>query len=375
MSKWTFVLTDLLGAQLGELTGADSRIVTFPLNRMPTASFVIPTDHRLANYLIDADWEGLLKCYRNGVLRFIGPIVGSDDQWDSSVGVQRLAVNAASPMWRLGFRLLGVTPYGWGQGTAAAPVDLGLIAHDMLDDANLGNAGFVSSVADTFTGISKGTRPGSGMASGAAGTYYFKPVADAIAELSAAVNGFDYEVAMQEPVGGSVLWPEIGKLNIYNVLGTTKPGIHFEFGTTKANLTGYGRTLDRSAKATLGYIQQPAASDHSGTLFAKDDATETTDGRFEAVVDDGGTEWNTLRQDIVNQNVAIRKKAREIVSIQPHPNASPSVFDDYIVGDIVPVTLVVNSRTLLNGNVRIWGATFNIDKEDNETQTLQTIPQ
>lgn len=375
MAKWIFVITDLLGNQLGELTRADSRVVTFPLNRMPTASCVIPTDHALAPYLIDENWEGLMKCYRNGVLRFVGPVVGSDDQWDSSVGVQRLAVTAAGPIWRLGFRLLGPTPYGWAQGSAAAPIDLGLIAHNMLDDANIGNTGFVASVANPFTGISKGTRPMTGMATGAAGLYNFKPVADAIAELSAAVNGYDYEVAMQEPFDIGNHWPEIGKLNIYNVLGTTKPNVNFEFGTTKANLTSYGRTLDRGQKATLGYIQQPAASDHTGTLTAVDNATEATDGRFEALVDDGGTEWDTLRQDIVNQNINIRKKARNIVSIQPRPNAVPSVFDDYIVGDIVHVTLVVNSRTLLNGNVRIWGVTFNIDKEDNETQTLQTIPQ
>jgi hypothetical protein len=129
--------------------------------------------------------------------------------------------------------------------------------------------------------------------------------------------------------------------------------------------------IDRSQLATKGYIQQPAASDHTGTLSYVDAAAETARGRFEALVDDGGVQWDVLRTELVQGNVNMRTQARHTVSFTPAPNASPSPLTDYLVGDQVRARIIYNSKVRLDAMMRIWGITFNLDAQGNETPSLE----
>lgn len=67
-SRWTFVLTDLAGRELGELTGASGKRLALPISSMATAAFAVPLDHPWADYLIDsasidASTGALVKVY------------------------------------------------------------------------------------------------------------------------------------------------------------------------------------------------------------------------------------------------------------------------------------------------------------------------
>lgn len=358
--KWLFVLTDLQGNQLGELTNASSKQVVLPLNRMPTASFQVLTSNSLSKYLLDPTWDGLVKAYRNSTLRFIGPVVSTSEQFDSSSG-QTISVNAASPIWRLGYRMLGNTSVGWSLGNATTPYDLGFIAGQMIAAGN----------AAGYTGIDLGTITAS--SSGSAGTYWFKDVLTAIGEIATGLNSFDFEVAPTEPTNVGQAWPRIGIFNASNLIGTTKSEAIFEYGSTNANVVQYGRSIDRSTLCNKAYIQQPAAADHSGILTSADATSQALRGLFEALVDDGGTQWDTLRQALADENVLVRKQARQVVTFTPATNASPSPFTDYIVGDQIRARITVNSLNILDAMLRVWGITFNEDQNGNETVSLELI--
>lgn len=362
---WDFELTDLNGTVLGEITNASNRQVVLPLNQLPTCSFKIPVRHYLSPYLSDDTWDGLVKAYRTGqsggrVLRFIGPVVSSNEVGDDS-GPPQISVAAASAMWRLNYRLLGTTSTGWAKGNATTTFELTVIAQQMLTDSN--SAG--------YTGIENGASTTTSQ--GSAGVYYMQPMLTALATLSVGLNAFDFEVAPTEPTNVSKPWPQIGVLNTVPLLGTTKPDAIFEFGTSKANVVSYTRQIDRANMMTKGYINQPAVSDHTQILISEDASSEALRGVFEGVCDDGGTTWDVLRQQIVDMNVAIRKKARLVVNFKPHMNATPEPLVDYIVGDQIRARLFIDRIQRLDAMMRIWGITFDIDNNGNETPTLQLL--
>jgi hypothetical protein len=354
------VLTDLHGTQLGDITNALNTSIVLPLNRLPTASFQIPIQHKLAKYFADPTWDGIVKAYRNGVLRFCGPVVSSAEAFDASNG-QTIAVNAAGPFWRLAFRLLGTNAAGWSLGNASTTYDLGYIAGQMLAAAN----------AQGYTGIETGTLNPS--ENGSAGVFWFQPVDTAIAQMSTGLNSFDFEVAPTEPTNTGQAFPRLGLFNTYNVMGSVKNNAIFEFGTTKANVTSYGRQIDRSQLCNFGWIEQPAVSDYSGILTSQDAASQAARGVYMALIDNGGVEWDVLRQALADANVAIRKQARQVVTFTPKPNATPSPLDDYIVGDQVRARIVVNGVSWLDAMMRVWGITFALDNQGNETPTLELI--
>jgi hypothetical protein len=363
--QWQFILTDLSGNILGEITNANTRVVTLPLNQLPTCTFKIPVLHPLSPYLSDPTWDGLVKAYRTsqaGVrsLAFIGPVVTTQEVGDNT-GPPMIAVSASSAMWRLSFRLLGTTATGWTMGNATTTYDLTAIVTQMLSDSN--TAG--------YTGIERGTTATT--SNGAAGTYWMKPTLDAIAEMSVGLNAFDFEVAPVEPTNVGKAWPQIGTLNTPALIGSTKSNAIFEFGTGKANVISYGRQLDRSNFLNTGYINQPAVSDHSGILSDTDAVSVAQRGVFQGLVDDGGTQWDVLRQQIVNMNVNIRTQARQVISFAPHQNAIPEPLVDYIVGDTVRCRIFVQNIQRLDADMRIWGITFNIDDLGNESPVLALI--
>jgi hypothetical protein len=365
LHKWTFVLTDLSGNVIGELTDADTRHVVVPLSRNPTASFTIPSTHRMAPYFANPAWDGLLKCYRDGVIRFCGPVVSSDDQpsggTSTNVGQQTITVTAAGPMWRLGYRLLGTASAGWALGTAASPYDLGYIAQQMLAAAN--SVGYTGITTGAYTATSNG----------AAGTFYMQPIDAALVALATGVTTFEFQMTPIEPANIGQAWPEIATFDISALFGGSKPNAIFEYGAGRANIASYGHTIDRTGMCNDGFINQPAATDHTGIIEYSDSTSITTRGRFQALIDDGGVQWDSVRNQLVQENVAIRTQARRILNITLVPNSAPNPFVDYVVGDQIPVRITLSGNLLISATLRVWGFTFDIDKNGNETVTLQLI--
>lgn len=364
--QWTFVLTDLNGAVLGELIGATQRTLTLPLNRVPTVSFQLPLWHPLGDTVLTQD--ALVKVYRRDVLGtqrlvFCGPLTDSEENGDALN--QSIAATASGPFVRLtNGRFIGTTKAGIrfpSSGTA----DLGAVAGQILTTAN----------GSGYTGIEVGTVTGAAsIADGSVGPYWLKNAGEAIAELASGLNTFDWEIAPTEPTNVGKAWPQIGAMNIYSLLGAQKPNAILEYGTPRANVTGYNRKV---ARTYANHVIVPTSGWPDGTaldLIVRTDATSITNrGLWQVVVNDGGVIDDTLRQSIGDEHLKYRKDPHQIVTFTPAVNARPAIFTDYIVGDWIRARAVVRSSVRFDSMFRIWGATFTLDQNGNESLDLQLV--
>lgn len=365
-ASWQFILTDLMGVTLGELHGASDRTVTIPLSRLTTASFKVPMWHPLGEVLTSQ--ECLLQCWRTDVtsnkrLVFNGPIRGTQEVTDNTT--QTIAATANGPFIRVGSRYVGMSKAGI-KFPADGVRDLGLVAHDILDTIN----------GQEFTGISKGTWTAS--VSGSTGQLFVKNAAEAISEVASGLNSFEYTVRPTAPaaVGGLGGWPQIGLLDVAPFIGgTSRPDAIYEYGTPRANVSGYERAISREGMATRGWISVNGWPDSTTQeLLSKTDAAaQTVRGLYETIVPDNGVLDDTLRQSIVDYHVSVRKQPRETVTFKIPSNARPSALTDYEVGDFVRARAVVRGTTRFDAMFRVWGVTFNIDSNGNEVNELELL--
>jgi hypothetical protein len=372
MSKWRFILTDMLGAVKGEVTNATERKLVLPHMRVPTATFTMPLWHDRANDVLNSDC--LLKVYRqrsSGTrdLVFHGPVISAEEAGEGQQ--QTIAVTATGPFWRLAKRLIPASKIkatGVTYGTPAVPIDLGTIAHTVLADVN----------ATHFTGIAVGSH--SATTTGWAGPWFLKNAAEAITELHAGLASFEYVVtpteatayAQSNPQG----WPRIGLLDIASVIGATKADAVFEYGTTKANVVSYKRSVTRD-----GILNQAVVSVNGwpdGTtrdLRTRTDATSVNArGLFEEVVPDAQVEDDALRDKLGDFHLTYRKNPRQLITFKPRSDATPEPFVDYIVGDTVRARALVRDSVRFDALMRVWGVTFTIDAQGSEDVELELTP-
>lgn len=365
-ASWQFILTDLMGVPLGELRGASDRTVTVPLSRLTTASFKIPMWHPLADSLVTQ--ETLLQCWRTDVtnvrrLVFNGPIRGVNEVTDNTT--QTVAATATGPYVKMGSRLLGMSKAGV-KFPASGTRDLGLIAHDILDIVN----------GQEFTGISKGNHTAS--VSGATGQLFVKNAAEAISELASGLNSFEYAVRPVAPtiVGGLGGWPQIGMLDVAPFIGgTMRLDAIYEYGTPRSNVSGYERAISREGLATKAWISVSGWPDSTtqDLLSRVDTPAQTARGLYEVMVPDNGVLDDNLRQSILDYHVQARKQPRETVTFKIPSNARPSALTDFEVGDFIRARAVVRGSTRFDAMFRVWGVTFNIDLNGNESNELELL--
>lgn len=371
---WSFIVTDLQGVQIGEVGNASARKLDLPLMNTPSASFTIPLYHNLANTILTN--ECLVKVYRKdpntgaNTLAFNGPVVSIEESGDAIQ--QTIVVNAAGPFWRLGKRLIpGSTSRTVGLVFTG---DLGSIAQTIVTSCN----------AIGFTGIWPGSLTASINGTADYGTGSFKVAATAIAELAQGVSSFEYDIQPTEPVNRAAAFPQIGLLNCAPTIGSTKPDVIFEYGTSKANIATYSHQVTRDGLLTRAYISvsgwpdsmnlDPTTHNPVHDLIQRDATTEIgTRGLFEEVVDDGGVTDDTLRTQIADYHLSIRKQPREIVTFVPVLNARPSPFTDYNIGDLIRARAVVSGNVRFDANFRVYGINFDIDDQGNETVTLTLV--
>lgn len=375
---WEFILTDLQGNIHGEVTQATERKVSLPHMRVPTASFKIPTYHYLAGTVLTTDC--LVKAYRvftsptsgatTRTLAFHGPVISVDENGEQ--GTQTVAVSAAGPMWRLAKRIIPGSKNkdtGWSNGSAAAPLDMGTLAQNILSNTN----------ADSFTGISNGTHSPS--TNGFIEKWYLKNVAEAIAELSASLDSFEYVVTPTEPVNVAQAWPQIATFNVAPVIGTSRPDAIFEYGSTKANVTSYTRQISRDGlltRAILSVGGWPDGVEKAGgvdkyALVERNADNIGTRGLFEEVISDAGILDNGMRAELGDYHLALRKNPRQVITFNPAQNATPTPFLDYNVGDTVRGIAYVGGTIRFNAEFRIWGLSFDIDQNGNENVELEMV--
>lgn len=383
---WQFVLTDLFGNSYGEVTRASERKVTLPHLRVPTASFTIPIWHELAPTLLDSDT--LLKAYRidpvtaQRDLAFHGPVLTAEENGDS--GVQTLACTAAGPMWRLSKRIIPGSKLQSGvqYGAEGALLDLGTIARTVLSEVNGAH----------YSGINLGTQENS--ISGWVGPWWLKNAAEAIAELAGGLNSFEHRIRPTEATahGNPQGWPTIGLFDVAPLLGQTRPDAIFEYGTPRANVASYRRANSRDTLLTRAILsvqgwpdgvdrEAPPEGSPEGTLGAekyhlveRENASAIAlRGLFEEVVSDAGVLDDGLRGTIGDYHVDIRKQPKQNIVFTPAANARPAPFVDYNVGDFVRARCIVAGTTRFDAQFRIWGITFDLDQNGNESVDLELV--
>jgi hypothetical protein len=373
MALWEYHLTDLAGISYGEITTADERKLTLSHLRMGTASATVRMDDPRARDAINNDC--LLKVYRQQSLGatkkvvFNGPVTTVEENADETA--QTVAITAASPLWRLTKRLIPASlivdsTTGKGTGWSQPNQDLGLTAHQMLQSVN----------STSFTGISVGTRTSALV--GSYGPVYAKNAAQSLAEMSTGVGSFEFEFAATEPTNVGQAWPQIALMNVAPTIGTSRLDAIFEWGTARANVTSYKRVVDRDGMLTRAWMPVsgwPDAPESGHTLLGVDASggAITSRGLFEDMLDDAGIIDDALRTAVMNYHLTVRKAPRQILTFKPAVNSTPSIFNDYYVGDSVRCRAEQRGTVYFDGTFRIWGATVNLDTNGNENVELELV--
>lgn len=361
-SGWSFVLlTDLSGEPIGEIPNAYDRKISYRVNRAATASFRTRLDDPLADQLLEG--KMLVKLYEDDELRLVADIVGSTEKGEDQD--QRIDVAVGDPAaLRFAKRLVGKSTAGMRYTSAT---DRGQMVKDGLDTIN----------AERDTGVRVGTITPS--ASNTGGPWFYKPLADLIAELSAPLDGFDWQLNPVEPeidnlYPGAV--PVIATLDISPSLGIDRPEAIFEYGYGCHNVKSYERTVSKQGVATAGYSLPPGTADTIvGAVQSWSDAAAIAEwGLYEAVIPTGDLGVDELRLKLVQEHIRVRGRPQQLIKFTPvrEDTDGPSVPKfrvDYDLGDRVPFRAVVNGKPRINVVARVYGVDIELDNEGAETVT------
>lgn len=337
---WKFILRDLAGVALGELTNATDRELQIPLNGLPTCSFKIQNEEPLVERLLEG--EVLLSVYEGTTLRYHGDLITSEEVVDQNGG--SIVVTTAGLLWRLTKRLLGTTSVGWGLGDPFNQYARDEIIRVALAGVN----------ATSNTGVHWGTQVYTSLSYVYDPPWRFKKLSEAITELSAAMDGFDFEIDPVEPTSTSS-GLRLGLLNIAPTIGFDRPNVAFEYGDGKQNVTSWKRSVDRSGLLNVGYHVPPTDSVEP-VVTASDAASIAARGRMEEVIE-GSVIALPLRQRLVDENVRVRRYPRQIIGFTP-ALSTYAYGTDFEVGDTVRVRAKVNGEPRVDAAVRVYGVTW-----------------
>lgn len=360
---WNFILTDGTTRPVGEILNASDRQVSLPLNKIDTLSFKIRLDNPLSDQILSSNTY--IKAYRDRVLRFIGPVISAEEASDNTS--QSVTVNAAGAGWIFGRRLAGKSITG-RQFTSLT--DRAIICQTLIGEAN----------AENPTGVWQTTARANGSASVItydAGPY--KPILDIINELSASYDGFDWRVLPAENfANGALTNAYFSWFYAQPVIGSHKPEAVFEYGAGRNNVESYKRTVNRDTMANAVYHISPEAESGSAPVItATDNASIATWRRLEDLVSADLTDAS-LRQQLCNEHIAVRKAPRQVIEFTPHIDPQrtgrlPEFGLDYDIGDWVRARAAYRGVVRFDGMFRVWGVNFSIDPNGLEKLTLVLV--
>ena len=378
--RWNWILADLDGLRLGELTRASARTWDRALNAPATCKFQIRMDDPQANLVLFEDL--LLMVYKDRALRFVGDVTSAEES-HSGQGYGTVVATATDALWRLDHRLLGKDFTGLGgysHGTALVPVEKVAIARTAVDrvqavvgtnyDAG-GDAG-VRFYPYTYTSSKSFVGP-----------LFFKSVLELLTEIGSTLDGYDFTLDPVEPITDALGTP-IGWLKLSDTLGQVRPEAIFEYGTGRVNVLSYQRQIDRAGLANVAYnlptnwpasVAAPeAGASAASVLYAQDVDSIAARTRHETLVsDDLGAGSDAMRQQLVDLHVSLRKQPRQIVTFSPALNA-PKFGEDFDIGDVVTFRARVGSQVRVNGLFRVYAVGVALGEQGQEVQTLTVVP-
>lgn len=355
---WKFYLADLKGVRIAEVTNCKTRKVVTRLNKPSTIEFSMETFNPAMPYLMGQGNQHLLiQATRADTLVAQCEIAGG-----SMVGAgASIQVSATCTAYeRLRQRYVGKSVAGNTYGG-----DRSAIITTALAEIN----------AEKATGVTMGTTSTTSTIS--AGPYRYKNFLDLLNELGATISGYDHWITLAAASSGSY-----GQLNVTALRGAYKPNVVFEYGTGQRNARDWSYKWDTLNRITRGIHLPPSFPDNTALTVIErptvpDAAIEDTEGvgRRVAIIE-GDLYDTTLRQNLVDEHVAIRKYPRELFEIQPAIQSEtnqPQPFQDYDVGDQIEGRVLDNGIAYLDAIVRIYGITIELDENGTESVTLLLV--
>lgn len=381
---YRFAICDRDGGNAEDLVNVGERSVTLIQNGMATAAFRMRLDNLAAPAILgaanpDTRLVKLLKVYRNNVLLFIGPIVAASESASGEGGV--IGVTAADPLWTLQRRLFGKSVdantrgVGYTEGTSLSPVDLGSIAQHLIENANA-DASF--GAAERDTGIRTLNAWVTASSNDFVGPWYFKPVSEAILEMSAMLTGYDFRLIYVEPLIDAQ-GVKLAEFHAAASMAVARDEVIFEYGTGKRNMKGYNRplTLDGGANVTYALPSGFPDSHPAGQApIVNNNSTATSRaarGVLEAVVS-SDLAVDSNRQALVNEHARIRQNPREQVTFEVKSDVEYDYGTDFTVGDIITGRAKIGDSTRFDALFRIYGVTLSPSNEGTETLSLTVLP-
>jgi hypothetical protein len=354
--SWSLVVvTSGDGTPLGELRNPTERSLSERLRRPTTTTFKLNLREPLADVLLDGN--ALVKMYESDPvftslfgaadqLRFHGEVVDAEESCDEQSSTVK--VTCADPLYALTDRLVGKSTEGY-KPTAQR----GAIAAAILDSAN-GEGNTLLRLGTVQIGTTT-----------TAGPWHYKPALEAIAELAAAMDGFDYRVRPVEPTHDAQgLY--IGLLDIVANQGTYREDAIFEFGTGRHNVRRYKRPTTKQGQLNRGYALPPGFPENAGTatVVTASDADSIATWRLREGVIPQDLADQALRQQLVDRHVQVRHEPRETITFEPFPTGYqrhgkpvpvPRFKVDYDTGDTVIFRAVKHGRVRANAAMRAYG--------------------
>lgn len=373
------IVTDTDGTPLGEVQNLDDRKLSFRLRRASTCSFTVPLKHRMADRLAgdvvvklyETDPELLPLIGTDTIQWFSGPVQSAQEVASSQQG--SLAVVATSPSGELEDRLCGKSLDGvsFPEGTKRAAAAVALLAATNQESPTLLRPGAIGDTA--------------ALPAGGVGPWQYKPVSEAVTELSSALDGFDWLDRPVEP-GRDQLGPYCGLLDIWAAKGHRRPDAIFEYGTGRGNVTSYTFSTTRVGMLNQAFSLPPGFPDNIApgdqVLHAVDAASRNEYRLHEQVISSDLT-VAALRQQLIDEHVRVRKQPRQLITMQPLPHGRqlsgrripvPRLGVDYDFGDIIEFRAVKYGRVRFDGLCRLYGADITLSKTGVPTITPILAP-
>lgn len=363
---WTYILSDLNGVEIAEITNATGRALSLGLNRAATASFTIRADNPLAAELFADD--KLLKVYEDTTLRFHGNVVSSE--LGSSGDGTTITANAANPAWKLAHRLLGLS-----KGGTTYTGDRAKTARKFISELNTSAVPYAT---NPHTGIKLLAESSyvAGAGNYVAGPY--RPALSCINDLAHTINGFDWFISPLEgdetATAGSWTVPLIGTFEANNAFGTTRTNTVFEFeGDGQHNVRTINYIRDLNDLVNKAY-HIPNDLETEAVLEASNGASLEHRGRFETTADAFGLTDTGLRTAWLEEVIRVKKNPRNVVTmtldIDDGTGRVPALGTDYWLGDLVTARAKLpTGEQLFSGNVRVYGVEISIAESGTATIT------
>jgi hypothetical protein len=379
------LVADFDGTILGEILNPRGRTFSYRVNRVRTAKVGIDLREPLADRVLTGDV--ILKAYEDDELAFLGEPTDSDEVITEAT--KAVTATFQDPTFGLATRLVGkgslqniggVDTWVWGY-TRDTPVDRGTVISELLTAAN----------AESDTHVRMGALEAS--STDTVGPWHFKPLSEVLSELSAPLDGYDWQMRPTEPTpdGLGVKWAE---LDIVAVLGgALRRDAVFAYSDEvedRGNVKGYTRNVTKQNLTNDGFSLPPGFPDTGtgGVVEYDDGLSQSRWGLRESVVasdliDEG------LRTQLLKETIAVRANPRQAIKIDgffpediddaaeagtPIP-ARPEFGVDYNLGDVVPFRATIDGQTRVNGLFRVYGVDISVDDEGVATPSLYLTPE